>query len=133
MTIEFKDGRYFKAIFHFEFRATAAVAPDPPLDGNYLAALYTDDPNRNDWTLVYRFRYYVDNKTGTDSEDIKSWYSAHLLADEETAFRKTSDVIGLMCREESSKLNVTLVESSDANVQMDKLKSSPYMHTSMLN
>lgn len=56
--IELKDGRYFKALLQFEFRAGVGVPgfPAPNADGNVLAAMWTDDPEHKKWKMVYRFR-----------------------------------------------------------------------------
>ena len=63
MTIEFKENRYFVALWFI-----------PGDTKDYLAALYRDR-GENEWHLVYRFRYYRDAKTGFDSDDEKHWFA----------------------------------------------------------
>lgn len=46
--------------------------------GNYTAILNKNEDNT--YALTYRFRYYVDDKVGMESEDKKSFYSGTLEA-----------------------------------------------------
>ena len=62
-TIEIKEGRYFACYWFFSGHCF-----------DWLCALYRDLPD-GEWTVQYRFRYYVDEKTH-DSDDEKSWWSA---------------------------------------------------------
>ncbi len=75
MTIEIKEGRYFFAIWFFEFRLADS-------NGNLLGAAYRDAGKR-DAEMIYRFRYYVDDKMDRTSKDRKNWYSGVLKADDE--------------------------------------------------
>ena len=64
MTIEFKDGRYFAALWYLE---------DEPR-GNWMGAVYRDPDGI--WYLLYRHRYYVDDVTDPleESQDVKNWH-----------------------------------------------------------
>jgi len=131
--IELKDGRYFKAIMQFEFKGT--FDPNGPSDkpfasGNLLAAIFTDDPERKKWVLLYRFRYYVDDVVGLESEDPKSWYSMTSEGEENELFNETRAAFEKMAAETNSTLNVTIIESDAVDVQMEKIQASPNMHTS---
>lgn len=62
-TIEIREGRYFVRWWFFSGDRF-----------DWLCALYRDMPD-GEWTVQYRFRYYVDDKVN-DSDDQKSWWSA---------------------------------------------------------
>jgi len=66
--IEFVDGDYIAGVW---------VAPLPEAvgrPGNFLATLYW---RTGVWHLIYRFRYFVDDKI-FDSADERSWYHASM-------------------------------------------------------
>lgn len=75
MTLDIKDGRFFYAMWF--------VPLDNPKDmdgvrydhGDWHAAVYKDE-GEDEVCLFYRFRYYVDGKTGFKSNDKKSFYIA---------------------------------------------------------
>jgi len=120
MSIDLKDGRYYKAFWHFEF--------DAPRRGNILGAIYSDDPERKEWHIDYRFRYYVDDKMGNDSEDEKNWYAGRAVGPEtevfENVIRAFRDLSSMM----GSELNVSVVESDKSQVQVDILMGMPGMN-----
>jgi hypothetical protein len=62
-------------------------------DSDYLAALWRDGEN---YVMVYRFRYYVDDKT-FDSKDKKNWYRCEVQADRTTE-DKVIEVMRLSAR-----------------------------------
>jgi hypothetical protein len=82
MTIEFKEGRYFAAMWFVS-------GEDRDLHG----ALYKDDDGS--WLFRYRFRYYdKKSKDPFDGEDRKSWYDARFPADKEES--ETMSAIAMM-------------------------------------
>ena len=131
--IELKDGRYFKAIMQFEFKGTfdpAGPSDKPFADGNLLAAIFSDDPERRKWVLLYRFRYYVDDAVGLESEDPRSWYSMSAEDEEDKLFDETRAAFEKMAAETNSTLDVTIIESDSVDVQMEKIQAAPNMHAS---
>lgn len=65
--IELRDGDYIVGVW---------IAPLPPQlgrPGNLMATLWRRD---DIWHLVWRFRYFVDDKV-FESADEKSWYRTH--------------------------------------------------------
>ena len=128
--IELKDGRYYKAFLVFEFKAGQSImgVPTPHMDGNLLAAIYTDDPERKKWDLLYRFRYYVDDKLGQDSDDQRAWYRMTAESDEVTLFEQTRWAFEQMAEAAKSELTVGLIESDKSDVQLEKIGRMPGMH-----
>lgn len=130
--IELKDGRYVKAFWTFAFDADTAWtggAPPPKAAGNLLGALYTDDPERQDWEMVYRFRYYADEKLDSTSEDEKNWYGYRVRASEEEAWQKTRAAFNKFATVAVSELHVALVETDDLKAQVAGLSKLPGMNT----
>ncbi len=64
MTIEFKDGRYFAAVWFIDGGSNHR---------DWMGAVYKDEGEP--WQLKYRFRYYHSVDPWSD-KDTKSWYSA---------------------------------------------------------
>lgn len=127
MTIEMKEGRYFKGMMNFEFRKGSALPgfPTPNSDGNLLAAVYTD--NKQTWHLVFRFRYYVDDLIH-DSNDKRSWFRATMdNPKEEEVWKSVFEALSLMAIASESKLNYVLIESDKVEVQMEKIQELPGM------
>jgi|SRR5690606_5302050 len=127
MTIQIKDGRYFKGFMNFEFRKNTS-ALSPKSDGNLLAAVYTDD--KETWHLVYRFRYYIDELVH-NSKDDRNWYHATMKpgdkGTEDTVWKGVVEAMGLMASASGSTLHCVLVESDDAKEQAEKLLTLPGM------
>lgn len=134
MSIEMKDGRYFKAMMNFEFRKNSMVIgiPKPEHDGNILAALYTDDADKKSWTLVFRFRYYMDEKT-YDSSDERKWFKAKITNNEEDAWQLIFRTFSDMAQMSQTKLNYVLIESDNAYVQAEKTQTLAGMHVQLMN
>lgn len=120
MSIELRDGLYYKAFLHLEFAV--------PKRGNILGAIYSDDPDRKEWHIVYRFRYYVDDKLGADSADTESWYAGKATGPEQDIFDSTVKAFKDMAAAMGGNLNVSVVESDKAQEQADKLMGMPGMN-----
>jgi len=74
MTIEFKEGRYFAAMWF--------ISNDD--DRDWHGALYRDNEKDSPWEFRYRFRYYNEaSKNPFDGEDRKNWYTATMPVDKE--------------------------------------------------
>jgi hypothetical protein len=63
MTIELKQDNFYRCIWR----------ADLP-NGDLIATLWKEASEGNRWTLVYRFRYYKDEKV-FNSKDEKNWYT----------------------------------------------------------
>lgn len=127
--IELKDGLYYKAVWNFEFvpGARNSVIPTPDRPGNLLGAMFSEDPERKKWIIVYRFRYYVDDIMDSSSADEKSWYRVAFDSEEESGWNKTHEAFSLMASVCGSTLNVAMIESDIARVQIIALESLPNM------
>jgi hypothetical protein len=127
MSIEFRDGRYFKAVWNFEFNPGGEMPgiPSPVRPGNLLGAMFTDDPERKKWIVVYRFRYYVDDIMDHTSEDDKAWYRAEFESDEDDAWPNTRKGFEEIARAAGSELHVAVIESDKVRVQMEMLRTLP--------
>lgn len=61
MGFEFKKGRYYSHVWFVYWKGC-----------DWLAGIWRDE-GESDWHLLYRFRYYKDDKFDLSSEDEKSW------------------------------------------------------------
>ena len=130
--IELKDGRYVKAFWTFPFDADAAWSdgmPIPKAPGNLLGALYTDDSERQDWEMVYRFRYYADDKLDSTSKDEKNWYGYSVRASEKEAWQKARAAFSSFAAAAAVELHVALVETDELEAQVAGLSELPGIQT----
>ncbi len=67
MSVEIKEGRYFVAFVHAEFRAEDS-------DGNFSGCLYRDEDDPTELHFNFRLRFYVDHIHDITSKDRKARY-----------------------------------------------------------
>lgn len=127
MSIEFREGRYYKAVWNFEFAPGGGLPglPSPERPGNLLGAMFTDDPERKKWIVVYRFRYYVDDIMDHTSEDHKTWYRMEFEGEENSSWIKAREGFSAIARVAGSEMHIALMESDNTQVQMEMLKQLP--------
>lgn len=127
MTIELKDGRYLKAFMTFAFKKDQGIVP-PKSDGDFFAALYSEEEEgRDTWHLIYRFRYYVDDKIH-DSDDKKSWHHGLIKGDENEIYEKTLEGLRMMAIASFTEFHHVVVDSDKSEIQMEKLVTLPGMN-----
>lgn len=120
--IEINEKTFIIGVWQLGFRGGPDHRP-----GNWLAFLSVPEPGAN-ISLVYRFRYYEDDKI-FDSEDERSWYKAEISS--KVPHLEVIDKV----RQLAAQLQAALPGSSNLNERlinggMDALMTAniPWMH-----
>jgi hypothetical protein len=137
MALDIKDGRFFYAMWF--------VPLDKPIDrdgvlyrhGDWHAAVYKDE-GEDDICLYYRFRYYVDGKTGLESDDKKSVYIARSKEPASSvmaAVDKVAEAIAQMNINSAGKraeMHKILLHTSNAEEIMKRMAAEEFVHMTPL-
>jgi hypothetical protein len=97
-------------------------------DQDWLASIREEDGK---FKLIYRFRYYVDNKIFEESNDIKSWTSMNLTGiREEILFKIRTLFLTLAERMEGNAYEV--INDGDFETFYNKFMDLPPIHGRMV-
>jgi hypothetical protein len=100
-----------------------------PIDpgSDWMGALSrTDDSN---YMLKYRHRYYVDDKTGPDSEDTKNWYEGKLPAEsDDQAIELMRTAVNAIASAIGEDVTEVLVKDGDIEQFVEELSNQSFAH-----
>lgn len=100
-------------------------------NGNYLAALSRGAENKEcSHTLTYRFRYYVDDKIGFESDDKRSWYSLQFKGPltDDAAIQRARVAVTFTASLAGVEPSEFLAGSKGADGLMEQLKHNNHFH-----
>ena len=93
---------------------------------DWMAAVSEIEPDSK-YELVYRFRYYKDDKA-FDSEDKKNWYSGTLTGTRSYVLAAMREVAGTMESVAKGKLYELVNEDGDVSKLMRKFQDLPFVY-----
>lgn len=96
MAIEFKEGRFYLAMWYVD------VPPPlhPPKGGNWMACAWHEESEPNKWIVDYRHRYYHKDEIGrvnfNGSKDSFHWYRIRYTGTEEGVINAMEKMIAIL-------------------------------------
>lgn len=116
--LELKDGRFVLGIWFLSDDAGASDA---------MIAAYRDGPDPGEWTLTWRFRYYVDDRV-FNSDDVRSVYSARKTCAEAELLAAARTLVGVMALK-YPRVDERLVRSASADVVLRAIERRSWCHS----
>ena len=97
-------------------------------DSDYCGGL-TKQPDGS-YKFVYRFRYYVDDKTGPDSDDKKNWYEVVIKKDtpREEVIATLRLVVQEMANAVGNPVDEILMDHRGVEGILEEMKKRPHYH-----
>jgi hypothetical protein len=124
---DIRAGRYFAAMWFIPLELPQDREGHVYGAGDFMAALYRDEEG-GDFTLAFRFRYYMDDKT-FDSEDKKVEYKANLGANETEAMATVALMTdGIAGMRRNTKVHKLILRSSDPLFVVDRMAREDFIH-----
>jgi len=93
--------------------------------------LLTVNKNDEEFTIEYRFRYYMDDKLGDDSDDVKNWYSGTVDRSKQTieeVIEMTRKMMGFLVETSGGEGTELLMEDEDLDKFIAEFKALPFTH-----
>ena len=116
--VEFKKGRYIIGMWF--------VAMDQK---DWMAMVYTDDPEKKKWQLTYRWRYYgKDHGDPFKDEDRKSWYGGEITDTEDSVILKLDSMAHLIAETMEGQYYFAEMKSDDPVANIGVLTMHPWAH-----
>jgi hypothetical protein len=117
VSFEIKPGRRLARILYLEGKA---------FPGNVLAWVYKDKGSPG-WCLLWRFRYYVDDRLDETSQDTNRWYAAKTAEpDLAKVLPNLREPFSVMAAATGANLEEVIIDSEDPEEILRRMGEQPW-------